>query len=408
MAGILGLRGTGDWGTDERPKNFRETILWNMPEGDTPLLGLMGKMGDESVNDPEFSWWEEQLTLTYVQINKSGDYTSADVTLVVDSGAKNLVVNDMLEVAVDHAAGSAAFTAEIVRVAAMPTSDTAIVVERGFAGTTAAAILDNAVLVKIGSAFEEGSGPPRGSTRNPTKLSNYTQIFKTVYEMTGTAAETNFRTGDPVKNDKKRKMHDHSVAMEMAMLFGRASETTGPDGKPLRTMGGLLRFLTTNNYVFSGTSTGIAGTDWNEDNFLDKVSPIFNWQSPSGNQRLCLCGNGALNKLNILARNSNSTRINFDGVIRVFGMSLNRWILPQGELLIKTHPLYSQHPKLNNAMTIIAPASLKYRYLRNRDTKFEDNIQLPGYDSLMGQWMSECSLEVHHEYTMGHFAGFGG
>lgn len=25
---VAGLRGTGDWGTDERPKNFREMILW--------------------------------------------------------------------------------------------------------------------------------------------------------------------------------------------------------------------------------------------------------------------------------------------------------------------------------------------------------------------------------------------
>lgn len=25
---VAGLRGTGDWATDERPKNFREMILW--------------------------------------------------------------------------------------------------------------------------------------------------------------------------------------------------------------------------------------------------------------------------------------------------------------------------------------------------------------------------------------------
>ena len=25
---VAGLRGTGDWAADERPKNFREMILW--------------------------------------------------------------------------------------------------------------------------------------------------------------------------------------------------------------------------------------------------------------------------------------------------------------------------------------------------------------------------------------------
>lgn len=409
MAGIIGLRGTGDWGTDERPKNFRETILFISPEGNTPLLGLMGKMAEQSVNDPEFSWWEEDLDLCKIQINNGGGYAAGATVLTVDDGALNLVINDLLEVAVDHAAGNAAYSAEIVRVSAIPTSDTSITVQRGYAGTTAATIADNAVLVRVGTAFEEGSGPPRASTRNPTKYNNYTQIFKKTYEMTGTAAETELRTGDPVKTDKKRKMHDMSVDIELAMMFGRKSETgAGPDGKPIRTMGGILSFLTTNNFVFSGTSAGTAGNDWNEDNFIVKVSNIFNWQSPSGNQRVCFCGNGFLNKLNVLARTSASTRINFEGVVRTYGMSLQRWIMPQGELLFKTHPLFTRHPKLDNSMLAIAPASLKYRYLRNRDVKFQDNVQLPGYDSLMGLWQGECSLELHHEKTMGFFANAGG
>ncbi len=28
MTAVAGLRGTGDFGTDERPKSFREYILW--------------------------------------------------------------------------------------------------------------------------------------------------------------------------------------------------------------------------------------------------------------------------------------------------------------------------------------------------------------------------------------------
>lgn len=89
-------------------------------------------------------------------------------------------------------------------------------------------------------------------------------------------------------------------------------------------------------------------------------------------------------------------------------MQLQRWVLPQGELLVKTHPLFSQHPLLDKAMLVMAPGSMKYRYLRNRDTKFEDNIQDNGQDAKKGQWRGECSLELHHEYTMGFFSNFGG
>ena len=41
---FAGLRGTGDWGTDERPKNFRELILWRDPNGTTPLTAIMSRL----------------------------------------------------------------------------------------------------------------------------------------------------------------------------------------------------------------------------------------------------------------------------------------------------------------------------------------------------------------------------
>ena len=406
MASILGLRGTGDWGTDERPKNFRETILWNMPNGMAPLLALMGRLSDESVDDPEFSWWEEILNLQKAQVNQGGGHAAGDVVINVLSGAFQFVVGDLLGVAVESAAGNTAYAAEIMRVVANATVDTQITVQRGFAGTTAASIPDTTVLVMVGSSHPEGGSAPRGANRNPTKFNNLTQIFKTVYEMTKTAAKTNIRTGDPVQNDKKRKMHDHSVAIEMALLFGRKSEIIGDNNKPQRTMAGLLNFVQTNRWIFQGQGSG--ANQWGFDNFIDKIHKVFDFNSKEGNERLVFCGNAALNSLNKLAKADAATRINFDGVVKTFGMNLQRWVTPQGEFYFRTHPLFTQHPVLNEAMLVIAPSNLRYRYLRGRDTMFEDNIQQKGDDALKGQWLTECSLEVHHEYTMAYLGNCGG
>jgi len=52
--GFLGMRGTGDWVTDARPKNYRETMLFLYPNGDLPLTAMMSKMKNEKVDDPEF------------------------------------------------------------------------------------------------------------------------------------------------------------------------------------------------------------------------------------------------------------------------------------------------------------------------------------------------------------------
>ena len=52
---FMGMRGTGDWATDERPKNWRQGILFLYPTGSAPLTGLLSKMGEEVVTDPEFN-----------------------------------------------------------------------------------------------------------------------------------------------------------------------------------------------------------------------------------------------------------------------------------------------------------------------------------------------------------------
>ena len=50
--GFLGLRGTGDWVTDQRPKNFREGLLLLFPNGDVPLTAINSKGKSRRVDDP--------------------------------------------------------------------------------------------------------------------------------------------------------------------------------------------------------------------------------------------------------------------------------------------------------------------------------------------------------------------
>jgi len=192
--------------------------------------------------------------------------------------------------------------------------------------------------------------------------------------------------------------------MEMAMLYGRASESTGPNGKPRRTTAGLLSHITTNRTQFGG---GGGETAWTEDNLIDFFASVFNYNGEgAGNQRIAFCGNAALTAINKLARNSSSTRINFDKAIKdVYGMSFTRWILPQGEIFLRTHPLMNIHPEMSKSMAVINPKGIVERPFRKLD--FKDNIQAPDSDSKKGQWLAETGLEVHHEKTMAYAGGMG-
>ena len=112
MPNFAGIRGTGSFGTDERPKSFREMILWMNPNGSAPLFALTSKAKTETVDDPEFSWWEE--TLAPVILTMNGTIALGVTTVVVASGALQLNPGDVLQVNV--VPQPAAYTNELIRV----------------------------------------------------------------------------------------------------------------------------------------------------------------------------------------------------------------------------------------------------------------------------------------------------
>lgn len=396
---IAGLRGTGNWATDERPKNFRETILWRDPNGSAPLTALMSKMKKETTDDPEYAWYEEELTI--VRLTATTVTATTTTTIGLSAGdALNLKLGDIL--LVENQTETAAYADELVRVAVTPTTTNSISVTRALVGTPLA-IANGASITLVGSAYGEGDLSPDASSRNPTKEYNYTQIFKDAYELTNTAEKTKTRTGDPVKNDKKRKMFDHATRQEFAYLFGKRYEsaTGGAKGKPLRMTGGVLEKLAGATATYSHTSK-VWTTAATVDTFLDALYPVFDYGTPSGstagNERLCFCGNGALNVINKLAKGAG--QINYEETVKVYGMELKKYILPQGTLYLRSHPLMNVHGRFKNSMFVLDPSGIVYRPLQGRDTSMQDNIQANDADSRKGQWLTESGVELHHAATM--------
>lgn len=417
MAAVAGLRGTGNFGTDERPKAFRESILFLKPNGDAPIFGLTSKTQKSTVTDPEYAWWNEPQDLLRLQVN--GAVATGTTLITVDSTdptssvldanwgvATHLKPGDMLMV--EPSSDSASTVPEQIRVTNVM-SETQFTVERGAAGTTQATISNDAFLLLMASAYAEGTAAPEATSRNPVKYTNYVQIFKDSYEITGTVDATTFRTGDPWSNDKMRKMFDHSRAIEWSIMFGRSSETTGSNGKPLRTMGGILSQIpTTRKFVFSA---GTGATRLTYDNFLANVYRMFEYTSDAGDERIAFCGNVALNALNKMVNrqpqggtSAGTANINWGGPVKVYGMNLKELLLPQGRLLIRSHPLLNRHgryvastwtPGIYNAsMWILDFSKIRYVNQKGRDTRVKDDVQNKDEDSRRGFIQSDCSIRV--------------
>lgn len=392
---IAGLRGTGNWGTDERPKNFREGILRFNPNGTAPIFALTAKAGKKTVDDPEFNFWVEGNTLIRLQVN--GALLTTDTTVTVDSAdpaagatqganwgtATNLKAGDLL--LVEPSTDNATFDHELLRVTNVM-SDTQFTVERGAGGTTAAAIGNDAWLTVIGSAYAEGTGVPRSTARNPQKYTNYIQIFKDTYELTGTADVTKTRTNNNYSEDKKRKMFKHSMDIEMAILFGRKHETTGDNGKPLRYMGGLREVIpAANTTVFSAPVT--------PSSFLDAIAPVFEFDTGAGDQRIGFAGNQALIELSKVF--ANEVVFNTKDVVTEYGMDFTKFRLPNGTLMLKSHPLLSRHTLYRKSMFVLDFDAIKYVTQKGRpDGKVKDDVQQEDEDVRRGFIHSDASLMV--------------
>jgi hypothetical protein len=198
----------------------------------------------------------------------------------------------------------------------------------------------------------------------------------------------------------KRKSFDHSTAIEMAMLFGKKHEDTDPvNGKPRRFTGGLYEHLTTAGRVL------VKGANYSAANsFFDDVFDVFDYDGGgAGDERIVFCGNGALNAINKLAEAAGQVR--FTDQVKLYGMNLTKWVIPQGTLYFKSHPLMNQHPNFTNSMFIVEPTGIRWRPLR--DTVPQDNIQNPDEDTCKGQWLTEGGFEFNYLECMKYIGNIG-
>lgn len=68
--------------------------------------------------------------------------------------------------------------------------------------------------------------------------------------------------------------------------------------------------------------------------------------------------------------------------------------MPQGRLLIRTHPLFNRHSLYTKSMMVLDMSSLSYVAMKGRDTKTQDDVQQKDEDVRRGYIQTECSLMV--------------
>lgn len=436
---FLGMRGTGDWVTNERPQNWRQKILELSPNGSTILTGITSMMKSEPTDDPVFNWWERSLseqagsvTSVYIDSTLSTEYVYAShqtahgvagavvYAKVALNTAKQLrsghqvLLRDSDQYSVDlnakvvgiHHNGSSSYIA-------------CRLIEDDDNGSTPAsynlATVDRVLC--IGNVNPQGGIRPQSITYDPTQRSNYTQIWRTPLDLSRTAMKTKLRTRDAYLDAKEQALLYHGVEMEKSIIWGVPSAGTGANGKPEYTTGGLLYYTRTyasNNVDDYSLNSTYSGQSWLEggETWIDSmISTIFSKREDKpqmGGEKLALCGNGALLGIQRLVKNGAMYSILKEEI--AYGIRVIRWITVFGDLLLKVHPLFSWETTNSNSMLILEPSNMMWRPLD--DTFFAPDVLYrkgggTGIDGLTEEYITEGGFEFHHAETFGYLNGVG-
>lgn len=430
MAGFLGMRGTGSWAADQRPKNWREGILYLYPNGKAPLTAILSMLKSEPVDDPEYYWWTKNLATQNATL--TGVYTDVLSTPYTSGGSAGdslylkMSAADESQFRIGHLVlirDASDFTVDVVAKVTAVVSNGANsyakvkLLEDDDNSSYAHDLSDADTLLIIGNVNEEGAAMPSAISYDPVKLYNYTQIWRTPLIITRTGKKTKLRTGDAYKELKREALEYHSIEMEKSLLWSIASENTGDGGYPERTTEGViqtLRRLNSGNVVDFSLLAGYDGKNWLDEgggeDFLDTyLEQVFRYGST---EKLALCGSGALLGLNRLARAG--AHMTLTPTTKDYGIDVTEWVTPFGKVFLKTHPLMSEEVTTRNGMLILDMQHIKLRTLDDTQFYAEGDAKKAGpgtnagrIDAQSEEFLTEAGLEVHHPYAHAYLNGIG-
>ena len=384
--------------TDLAEKSFAANIARIMPNGTAPLFAMSGLAKKKTALQIEHGYWSK--TMEFSSITLTVAIASAATTTFVTASTVGLLPNQIVRVPTAFSGGD--FVApEQVRIVSI-TDATDIVVERGFAGTTAKTVIADAVVYPvIGNAFAEGSAKPVARAIIPVRVLNNTQIFRNAWSQSGTLAAIRLIVGNgAVQENKDDCAAFHATDIETATFFGRLSNITDPQsGEPLHTMNGieaLIENSAPDNLKEAGATTTYEQLETLLDSVFDQKTDFMN-----GNRRTIFCGSGALKVINNIGRLSGEYQI-ADGQTN-FGLAFSTFTTTRGKFDLVEHPIFNTDDEWKKMAVVMDLSSFDFAYLAGRDTMVqginEGGKDTDGADATGGVLTTELTIELQNPFA---------
>lgn len=392
----VGIFNTSNFTPKLAKLSFAGMITRFFPAGQAPLFGLTSMLPSVTALQPEHGFFTK--TMIFPAFTLTGAVGIGDTTINVVS-TKNLLPGQIHQF----------FQTKENVIINSVISPTQISVARGIGTVAAAAVgfggANSPEAYQVGNAYEEGSIRPQALSINPISVTNYTQIFRNTWAITGTVDATQVIVGDSTQSENKQDCAAlHAADIEKALFFGQKSQGQR-NGMPFRTMDGLVSVVSNLAYyppTYSAPNVFPAGATTTNDQLEAMLDPVFNQSTDPkvANQRVLFVGGQARITLNNIGKKSGVYQL-MDGQT-AWGLQFSTLRLARGTFQIIEHPLFNSNANWAKMAVAVDLSTFALAYLRGRETlnrEFNITGQATtdnGIDAVGGSLLTECTTEIRN------------
>ena len=342
--------------TDLAKKSFSSLITRLMPNGQAPLFGITSMLKEETAYQYEHGYYSKTMIFPSVTVGGGGQLIGDTTFTVTDT--TNIMAGMVLRVDT---------TGENVLVLTVA-SGTSMTVRRAFGTVAAVAIAAAVKLWMVGNAYEEASVRPASLLITAVRVTNYTQIFRNTWAVSGTNAATSvIAGGTPDAESKSDCAVFHAVDIEKALLYAQKYQGT-LNNQPIHVMDGLLNILATSAAGNIGAAT--ASTNWTLlESLLDPAFAVVT-DPKNPNMRALFVGGIARRVIHAIARLNSTYYI--QGQTTEWGLQFDTIKTPRGTFNIIEHPLFNAYGSTSTWAKMAIGVDLStfgLAYMQGRKTK---------------------------------------
>ena len=374
------------WPTELNKKSLCSELMRLFPNGASPITGLSAMLGTTTAVASTHGYFSKTAEFIFTTVGVG--YSAGAATITLASGA-GLAADDIIHNVT---------TRENMRIVSI--AGAVATVTKGYgrvADTTGTA---GHKIIKVGSAKPENSSRPTARQFPVVYVSNYTQIFRNAWAVTGTAAASLSEIGfNNVAENRRDAAFLHTLEQETATIWGQAKmDTSG--AQPIHTTQGIIdavRQYTSNaNYVTAGATTNLT-------EFVGYVAKAFKYSTDLSNPRLryAFGDSKAIDVINQIAVKNGSVQLTPETT--TFGMDYSNFKCYKGTLRLMEHALLNGYDETAGRLIILDIPSIKLAYMPGRNAKVEQygesgKIVENGTDGQGGSFTSEMAVELRNPW----------